>query len=169
MNEQIIIQSLPVVGVVAFAFSFHAKTRKNILLFQMISLGLLIIHYAFLSATTGLVLSSINVILTTVFIIRDRYSILKSKLTLILSIIILVIATIFTWEGFYSIFALLGITWIFISKWQEDLRKIRMIAILASISWIAYDIFVNSQGGIIFESIIIVSILISLARNKNDK
>lgn len=76
------------------------------------------------------------------------------------------IATIATWEGFFSIFALFGILFIILSKWQDKPKLILIIGIFASIFWIAYGAFVGSYGGITAEIIIILSILISLFRKQ---
>lgn len=49
--------------------------------------------------------------------------------------------------------------------WSNSPRKIRMVNLVcASPCWLAYDVIVYSLGGIVSESITIISILVSFVR-----
>lgn len=161
-----LIQSLSILALILFALSFHAKTREGILAVNTTSLIVWMLHFALLQAWTGTILIGMNIILSILLLFKAKQNIIASPLFLLAAALMLSIATVLTWEGFYSLFALGGIISIILAKWQNDASKIRIIAILASLCWIGYDYCVGSSGGIISESLIIVSIGISLVRKK---
>ena len=72
---------------------------------------------------------------------------------------------ILTWNGPVS---LLAFTASFTSTFayrSDSPRKIRMVTLVcASPCWLAYDVIVYSLGGIVSESITIISILVSFVR-----
>ncbi len=115
-----------------------------------------------LGAWTAVALNVPNCLMTILFMFKDKYKWAKSNIIIYTCILIFILTTIYTWEGFYSLFALFAVIIIVIAKWQDKVSKIRTIALFASIFWILYDYFVGSYGGIVAESIIFLSILISL-------
>lgn len=169
MTYQLFIQSLAIIAVIFFIISFQAKSRKNILILQIISITIWTIHFYLLSALTGAVLLVINGIITVLFLFKGKSRKLESPLILYLSLLIFLIATIITWQNFYSLFPLLAVSSIIIAKWQNKTNMIRMLSFPASILWIIYDSFVGAYGSIIAELLIIISILVSLSLNKKNK
>ena len=163
----IFVQSLAIIASIFFAISFHARSKNRILMRQLISLLIWGAHFLFLSAWTGLAVMGVNMVVTVVFLFKEQHEWAKKIYILYLSIIVLAIVTFITWTGFYSIFGFLGVGSIILAKWQNDPRQIRLISIFASVFWIIYDLFVGSYGGIISECAFIISIIISLIRNKN--
>lgn len=168
MNN-LLIQFVAGVALTAFAGSFHSKTRKGILFWQVVSLLAWTGHYAFLSAWTAAFLTSANVFITVFFIYKDSKCSKRWNNPLILysSLFILLVVTFATWRGYYSLFALLGISSITVAKWQKQVQHVRFISVLASIFWIIYDLFVGSWGGVVVEVIILISIAVSLIRYKS--
>lgn len=163
---QLFVQSLAIFAVILFILSFHTKSRRSILFTQIISLAIWAIHFFLLSAWTGAILMVINGIITIMFLFKEKSYKLSSPIFLYLSLLILVIFTALTWERFYSLFPLLGVSLITIAKWQDNPNRIRTISFFASSFWIFYDLFVGAWGSVIAEILIMGSILISLLFRK---
>lgn len=163
------IQSLAIIAVIFFILSFHTKSRRSILIMQLLSLITWATHFYLLSAWTGSVLIVINGMITVLFLFKHKNKIFSKPIILYLSLFVLIIVTIITWQKFYSIFPLLAVISITIAKWQNKSNMIRIISIPASIFWIIYDLFVGSYGSIIAEILIMISIMSSLYQNKNLK
>jgi len=164
-SYQIFAQSIAILALGVFALSFQAKLRSRILLIQALGLASLAIHYFLLSAWSGFTLTMINSIITALFIFKERIEIYGKSIFLYVSILIMVTATVFSWESFYSVFALIGVSAAIVSKWQDSPQSIRIIALFSSIFWIIYNYFAGSYGGIVAETIILASIFISLLWN----
>ena len=165
-NYDIFVQSIAIISLVIFALSYQSRTRKRILLINIVGIIVLIAHYLLLKAWTGAVINILNAIFAICFVLREKYEWLNTRILLYCALMILVLGTIYSWEAFYSIFALLGVLLMTISRWQGDTQKLRLIAVLASLAWITYDYFAGSIGGIVLECFILLSLFISIFRNK---
>ena len=165
----IFVQSISIIALGLFTFSFHSKTRKGILSFQLAGLAAWFIHFYLLSAWTGAALMIVNAVITTFFLFKENKKWIDNYIFLSVSMLSLVVVTALTWQGYFSLFALFGLSSITLAKWQKTPNTIRKISVLASVFWILYDAFVGSYGGIISETIIIVSIGISLIRVPKEK
>jgi hypothetical protein len=163
------VQSVAIVAFILFAVSFHAKTRRNILVVNTISLFAWLIHFSLLQAWTGVTLCGINFVISTFLIFKEKHPWIGGKIFTVSSIGLLVLGAIITWNGFFSAFALAGIISVVIAKLQSRTNVLRSIMILGSLFWIAYDYFVGSYGGMLSEALIIVSIAWSLFRNRARK
>lgn len=162
---QIFVQSIAIIALGLFSFSFHTKTRRGILLFQLVSFVAWFLHFYLLSAWTGAALIAVNAIITIFFLYKDDKKWINNYIFLSASIFFLALATFLTWQGYFSFFAFLALSSITLAKWQNNPDAIRKISILASLFWITYDAFVGSYGGIVSEVVIITSILFSLMRH----
>lgn len=166
--RQLIIQILPIIGVIAFVISFQAESRHKILTLQAFGLGFFVAHFYLLSAWTGAILSFLNIGITIVFILKEKIRLFRKRIVLFLALLVLITATGISWEGFHSIFALLALVLITLAKWQRKPQDIRRVAMLSGLSWITYDAFVRSYGGIVSESIILISEIVSFTRNRKN-
>src|SRR6185369_6986811 len=162
----IFVQSIAIVAVIIFALSFHAKTRNKILVVNTASLFVWCLHFLLLHAWTGAMLSGLNFLISNFLIFKDQKSWIADKKFLFASMGLLVVGMIITWQGFFSIFALAGIASVVLAKWHDSTKTIRLLTILSSFFWITYDYFAGSSGGIIAETIIVLSILWSLYSNR---
>lgn len=72
---------------------------------------------------------------------------------------------ILTWNGPVNLLAFTASVTSTFAYWSNSPRKIRMVNLVcASPCWLAYDVIVYSLGGIVSESITIISILVSFVR-----
>ncbi len=166
MTAQILAQIFAILFLVAFALSYHAKSRGKILLIQIAGLIFYGINFLLLHAWSGMAMVLIQSITLIFFINKDKHALLKSNFVLYFFLLVYLIFTIFTWEGFFSIFSFIGVGLATTAKWQNKVHHIRIISIPASVSWIIYDIFVASYGGIFAEVVLMTSIIISIMKNK---
>lgn len=157
------IQSLAVLSVTFFLISYHCKIRNKILLLQFVGLIFWSIHFALLSAWTGLWLSIANSIFAGIFIFKGEKWV--NKKILILSFIVFALLTTLSWETF-SIFCFAGVMLHTLARWQTNPQHIRYLAISSQINWIIYDYFIKSYGGIIAETLLLVSVIISIYKNQ---
>ncbi len=164
MGKDLFIQLIAIIALVAFAGSFQARTRRSILLWQIISIFFWVVHYFLLGALAGALLIFANGIITIVFVYTESRRWLRSVWTLGISLLLVLGVGVYSWNGYSSVWSLLGVASIIFAKWQINPKHIKLISIIASVFWIVYDVFVGSWGGIVTESVIISSIIVSLIR-----
>ncbi len=166
MIYNLFVQSLALVFLLLFAISYHAKTRKTMLSIQFVGVCVFALHFFLLHAWSGFAVQVIHSAAILLFISKEKNNFLGSRFLLAFFIALYFISTLLTWQGYFSIFAFLGISFGTLAKWQTKPNSIRTLLLFTGILWIIYDLFVNSYGGIITEIILIISGVISLINNK---
>ena len=87
-------------------------------------------------------------------------------------LVLLAAFTIWTWDGWISLlpFASVGVTTV--GYWTDNAQKIRLSQLMGSPCTLLYDVLIHSWGGVLSESITLVSIIVSILRfgwkNLND-
>lgn len=90
-----------------------------------------------------------------------------------LGIIALLVAfTIWTWNGWISLLPLASVGVTTVGYWTDNAQKIRLSQLMGSPCTLLYDVLIHSWGGVLSESITLVSIILSIIRfgwkNLND-
>lgn len=71
-----------------------------------------------------------------------------------------------TWQGYYSLYVIAGVAINTLCLAFTDTQKTRASILVSSPLVLIYDVFVMSIGGIINESVVIVSPIIGIVRFK---
>lgn len=146
------------IGLIAFCilgYSYFKKSKRDILLLQMMAYIAFTIHYQLLGGITGSVCNLLALISFIVIYIFDRFNKNKKILVGILIPILLVISFI-TFENIYSIFPIIGSVVAVFSFVTDDENLIRKLGIVAVICWLIYAIVYNSYVSIIFEFVTLI-------------
>jgi len=164
MYYQIFIQSLAIVALIIWVSSYHFKTRKSILLVQLISFIFLIAHFVCLGVYTGAFLVTIAVLRLAVFSFKKQDNWISKPIVFWVFISMLVVATLLTLTTYWALFALAGGIFATVASWQYNQTKIRILFIPGHILWIIYDVIVGAYGAAITEAVLCVSAILSLLR-----
>ena len=125
------------------------------------------IAMAMLNGYTGAAMSIIMIFRDLTLIIQEAKK-AKGKeinkkidiLILIITILLIVILTIFTYNGPLSLLSVIATLVTTFALWQKDVKAYKLLGIIASILWLAYNIFIFSIMGIILESILLICSII---------
>lgn len=169
MTNQIIIQGIGIIALIFFILSFQAKSRKNILLFHLVSMIFFAIHFSLLAAWTAVAMVSLNAVKSYIFTLKDRYKFINSEFTLYLFIFLFWIFGILTWEGYHSLFVIIALNFVVLSHWSDNTTRLRWLFLISHPLWISYDLFVGSYAGIISETVVLISGCIGLWRFRKNK
>ena len=154
-----------------FIVTYQVKKRKTILILSMLANVWLGISYFLLSAWAGVATSIIALARSIVFmkfVKEDKVNKTEIAILGVFGALILV-AGIITYEGLLSllpIFATLVYTY---AVWQKDTHIYKQIGALVSVIWIAYNIYVQSILGVVFETMMVISAVIGLIKDKRNK
>lgn len=167
----IIAQGFGIAGLVVMLFSFQFKSNKGLFVMQGIGSLFFVVNFMLIGAVGGALFNIVNFIRSLLFLKRDKLW----KLYFVVALYILCLCfSIYTLKGdlfkiFISAlpcFTLLGMTY---CMWKGNGRKIRYAQILyLSPSWIIHNIVNLSIGGIISDTINIISSVVALIRHKSD-
>ncbi len=159
------IQALGFIGVLFFLISYQVRANRRLFLLQTLGCLTFCIQFALLGAFSGCLSLMINITRNTMLIGYERSKIVRWKGWVAVFSVLCIVSTVFTWNGLISLLPLLGTIITTAACWTNNAKNIR-IANLCSNSpcMLLYDIFIHSWGGVLNESITIMSIIISIHR-----
>lgn len=163
MIREIIGQILGYVAVVFFFISYQIKDKKGLLIVQTIATGIICLNYLLLFGYTGLILNVICVIRNIAYYFKDK-KFLSSRIIPYIFAFIMIILGVLTWEGYYSLFIIIGLAVNTVCLSICNTNQLRVSVIFTCSFIITYNAFVGTIGGIISESMSILSSIIGLIR-----
>lgn len=155
-----------IVGFVAVALgfvSFQMRTQKQLLVVQFVTTLTFCLHYYLIGATSGLVLNLLGAVRNLAYYYREK-PLFSGKKCPIFFALLMGVAGVLTWQGAYSLFVVAGLVINTICLSFAQPQKIRASILVTSPLVLVYDVFVSSFGGVIYESVVIVSSIIGLLR-----
>lgn len=170
MVEYWLSQLFVLVSYILCGSTFFVKKREFVL---YLSSGVCIsfsIAYIFLSAWTGIAMNIISLLRNIIFFLVAKYA-AKNKtlnyLQLLLILLLMGVCAVFTYDGLLSLAAVLASVIYTYAVWNEKSKYYKIYAIVSSLAWIVYNVFIHSILGIILETVMVICAFIGLIRNKN--
>ena len=161
----IIIQAIGFAGLAMFVISFQLRSNRALFLTQSLGSVMFGVQFLLLGSLTGC-LSLMLVIVRNLMLMRYmEWAWVRWKGWIAVFSAFSIAILIFTWDGPISILPYLAVQVGTIMYWTNNARNIRLANLFcASPCWLTFDIIVGSIGGILNETILIISILVSIYR-----
>ena len=147
----------------AFIISYQAKDKKRLLFFQTTAVVLLCVHYALIEAWSGLALNI--VCLARNYVFSNPHKTFRYKVWPYIFAVLITVVGLLSWESWYSIFLIVALAFNTIFLAQPNANVVRASILFSSPLILTYNVFVGSVGGIINESVSILSAIIGLIRH----
>lgn len=160
----IFIQCIGFIGVLLFVISYQIKANKGLFVCQMLGCLMFCIQFFLMGAYTGAISLIINIIRNILLIKSKDWKWAKSKIVLAIILIAFIVSTIVTWNGPISLLPFASIAVTTLGYWTNNALKIRLSQMIGSPCYLVYDVLVQSWGGVVSESIAIISIIVSICR-----
>ncbi len=158
------IQAIGFVGVAFFIASYQIKSNKALFLCQMIGCLVFCVQFFIMGAFTGAISLIINIIRNLLLVKRADWKWVDRKSTMLVILALLTATTIYTWDGIISLLPFILVAVTTIGYWSNNAQKIRLSQFIGSPCVLLYDALVGSWGGVLNETITLVSIIISVIR-----
>lgn len=159
----VVSQVITIMYFAVLSLSYLLKDRNKILIANFVAHIGQTIAMAMLNGYTGAAMSLIMIFRDLTLIIQEAK---KSKgkeinkkidiLILIITILLIIVLTIFTYNGPLSLLSVIATLITTFALWQKDVKAYKLLGIIASILWLAYNIFIISIMGIILELILLI-------------
>lgn len=157
-------------GIVAIFFgflTFQMKSREKLILFQVCAAGSFMLHYLLIGAYSGMALNAVAMIRNIIFYYIGRSKPVTKKWALLFTGIMGIMGIV-SWHAWYSVFMVLGLLINSYCMSLSNPQMIRKSILITSPLVLIYNLFVLSVGGIVYESVAIISSLIGIFRARND-
>ena len=158
-----------IIGIVAVVISFltyQMKTKRGILLMLTLATVFFCAHYALLSAPIGLFLNIVGIIRNLCYCYNDK-KILSSKAVPVILATAMGVLGVLMWEGYHSAFFVVGLMLNTLAMGYFGPQNLRKSLLLTCTLIFIYNAFTFSIGGMINETVAIISALIGLFRYRN--
>lgn len=169
-------QVFTIIMYIFLALSYLIKDRKKVLWCNYAVIVANALEYLFLDAYAGLNICIIAHIRSIYFLVEEKKrkgSIEVTKKDIIFTLftfVAVILATIITYNGFLSLFPAIGTIIYGISICQKNRLVYRLCGIPIEISWLIYNIYVQSLFGIILEVVVLFFAIVgSVAEIKRTK
>lgn len=157
-------QLIGFVGVAFFILSYQIKSNRALFLFQLIGSIIFCVQFFIMGAYSGALSLVVNIIRNLLLLKVKEWSWVKNKVTLACIIAVLAVITIYTWDGMLSLMPFISVAVTSIGYWTDNAQKIRLSQMVGSPVILVYDAIIRSWGGVLNETIVIISIFVSIAR-----
>jgi hypothetical protein len=159
------IQGIGFIAVALFISSYQIRSNRMLFLLQLLGSALFCLQFFLLGALSGCLSLAVNILRNALMMRYKEGKWVRSKICPAVIALMFTAVLIFTWNGPISLLAFTASVTSTFAYWSDSPRSIRMVNLVcASPCWLLYDVLVNSIGGIVSESITIISILISFLR-----
>lgn len=162
----IIGQILGMIAIILGFISYQLKTQRQLLFMQTAVAVTFCIHFFLIGAYSGMAMNVVGIVRNLVYNKRSQKG-SQTKLIPIIFVLIQCVMCLITWEAWYSVFVLFGLAINTYCMSFSNLQSLRKSIFITSPMVLTYDLFAGSIGGAIYESIVIVSSLVGVLRNKN--
>ncbi len=164
----IIGQIISVIAVIITFITYQMKSSRRIFVTNAVATAVSCIAYAMLGGTTALGLNIMCVVRNVCYMYKDKNKYLSRIVPVALTLIMAVMSA-FLWEGYHSIFFVIGITLNTLAMGYCHPQNLRKSILLTSTLILIYNLFIPSIGGVFNEVVAISSSVIGLARHRQKK
>lgn len=165
MSRFVIAQIIGILGIICYICSYQIKSNKALYVVQLCGSLMFCIQFFLLGAITGcyslIILMARNALLSH----YNDWKWVQWKGLVVIFSLLAVINTIYTWEGYISILPCIGLIAGNIGMWTNNARNIRIAnGFIVGPVYLIYDAFVQSWAGVVNETFVLLSVLVSIKR-----
>ena len=164
-----VVQGLGIIALLFYVLSFQMKTKENLLIAQVTSNSFSAVQYLLVWALTGAVQTILGILRGIVFYLYKKRNLNPNRTVIIIFGAAIIIETVFTWNGIIlSILPLLGMMANLYGQWQDNMKRLRILAIVSSLMWTVYIIQTGVYTAVLTEILKIVSSAMALWRYRKN-
>ncbi len=160
-----IANAVGIIAVIVFVLSYQQKTRRGIVVCNVISRSLYVAQYLLLFAFEGAVLDILGVFASILAQNKDK-PFIKKHLKLVITAVnlVIVIAGILLYKNIFSLLPMFGVLLHTGAFWLSKEKTIRIVSFLGSPFWLIYNIVSAAYGSAIGDVLTMVSIAAAFVR-----
>lgn len=162
---EIVVQGIGFVAVAAFILSYQIQSNRRLFLLQLVGSALFCLQFFLLNAFSGCLSLAVNILRNALMMKYNDWKWVQQKWCPAVITALFTVILVFTWNGPVSLLAFIASVSSTFVYWTNSPRNIRLVNLFcASPCWLIYDVIVHSWGGLLSETITLISILVSIFR-----
>lgn len=156
-------QALGIVAVILGFTTYQMKSPKALLIVDMITCGVFCMHYLLIGAISGFALNAMGMFRNIVYTNRDKRFFRSNAWPFIIAGLML-IAGLVSWQDWRSLFMVSALVINSLCLSMRNAQHIRYSLLFTCPLALTYNILLSSYGGIIYETMVIISAIIGIVR-----
>ncbi len=165
--KTIVGQAFGILAVILGFVTYQLKTSKAVMYTQSAVALAFVVHYALIGAYSGCALNAVCCVRNFIYSKRDVKALDHPVIPVFFAVIMAALGAV-SWQGWPSLFVIAGLVINSFGMRFRDPQNIRRSILISSPLVIVYNSIFRSYGGIIYESVAIVSSAIGLFRYGRD-
>lgn len=165
--RELIGQIIGIFAVIIFFVSYQTKDSKKLLFLQTAGTTALVIHYFFIGATSGFALNVVCIIRNVVYYNKNKAFLSNKFIPYLLALLVGVMGA-FSWQGPISLIIIAALMINTVCLSSSNTQFLRKSVVLTCSMLVIYNVCVKSYGGILNESISVISSLIGIYRYRKN-
>lgn len=168
----IISQVITVIYFAILSLSYLLKDRTKILTANFVAHIGQATAMAMLNGYTGAAMSVIMMLRDLTLLIEEKQKSKGKQINkkidlsiLVITVVLMVVLTIFTYNGPLSLLSVIATLVTTFALWQKDVKRYKLLGLVASILWLAYNVFIMSIMGIVLELILLTCSIIGYIKD----
>ena len=163
-HVQMIAQIFAFIAFVLYVISLQFKKKEKILKYQMIANTFYALEYLMLNAYAGVNNSLFGISRSAIFYVCHKKKMNFPLYGAIIFCILVIMFGFMSYVDYYSIIPPVISVAFFLALFIGNMNAYRIIAALASISWIVYNFHVQAYVGVIDSGVELISALVAIYR-----
>ena len=160
-----IANAVGILAVIVFVLSYQQKTRKGIVICNIVSRGLYVIQYILLGLFSGAVLDIIGMLASVLAERKDTSFIKKHLKVVIIGVNLLIIVVgLLLYENLLSLLPIAGVLLHTGAFWLDNEKTIRRVSFIGSPFWLVYNLAGRAYGSAIGDIMTMMSIGVAIFR-----
>lgn len=156
-------QILGVIAILLGFLTYQVRSQRALLIIHIITTVVFSTHYGLIGAYTGMAMNALGLVRNLFYYHRNQKG-KSERITPIVFTVLMGIVGAVTWEAWYSVFMLLGLMINTYAMSFARPQNVRKSILVSSPLVLVYDALVRSYGGLVYESVVIVSSAIGILR-----
>ncbi|NLX94079.1 MAG: YgjV family protein [Clostridiales bacterium] len=162
--KELLAQIIGFVAMTLIVLSFQQKTRKGILMMQLIAEAFWVLHFGLIGAYTGMALNILGVVRCYVYANRETKKWANSETIPYIFFTLSIITGILSWTNAYSLLPMAAVCITSFVLWSKKAHIIRYFSYPGCICWLIFNIASGSYAGIVTELFNISSVTVGIIR-----
>lgn len=159
-----------VIAVALFLLCFQLKTRRNIIICNIMSRAMYVLQYILLFAFVGAAMDTSALLSSLLASKKDTRFVRRFRIPiLIFANAVIVGVGLLLYESIFSIAAILGVLFETVALWMRREQLIRILSLIAAPLWLIYNVACGAWGSAVGCVLTMISIIVALVINREKK
>lgn len=162
--KEVFAQMIGFVAMTLIVLSFQQKSRKGILMMQLVAEVFWVLHFGLIAAYTGMALNMLGVVRCYVYANRETKKWANNNAIPFIFFALSIVVGILSWKNMYSLLPMAAVCITSFVLWSKKPHIIRYFSYPGCICWLIFNVVSRSYAGIATEVFNLSSITVGIIR-----